>query len=70
MTTFTKFEFDKAKEAAADDFNQIGVEAAMCTAMRKILALDESLIAGRYVKELRQIANRYERMYRAEGEGA
>lgn len=62
MTTFTKSDFNKARDAAHNAFVDQGTEAAMCIATQKVMALDASLIAGKYVDALRQIANRYERM--------
>lgn len=66
MTTFTKSDFNKARDVAHDAFINKGTEAAMCIATQKVMALDASLIAGKYVEELRQVANRYERMLQVE----
>ena len=66
MTTFTKSDFNKAQDAAQDAFINEGTEAAMCIATQKVMALDASLIAGKYVDALRQVANRYERMLQVE----
>ena len=66
MTTFTKSDFNKARDAAHNAFIDQGTETAMRIAAQRVMALDANLIAGKYVEELRQVANRYDRMLQVE----
>jgi hypothetical protein len=64
--TFTKREFE-AVTARAEQADSL--DAAMQITQSKVLDLDAGLVTGKYVEKLRQIANRYERMYWRERNG-
>ena len=62
---FTKREFDKITQRAS----QCSTETAMCITQQKVTALDLGLVTGKYVEELRRVANQYERMWQREQDG-
>lgn len=60
--TFTTHDLKKITEQAEDLAGKGAYDEAMCVVQQKVSSLDQNLVTGKNVEELRQIGNRYERM--------